>query len=348
MKISRKPLEIFCGTGGVGKTTLATSRALYLAEQNLRVLLITIDPSKRLKQVLGLDENKSGYVETVNVQFSDKPVTLDAMLMSPEETIGRMAKEAGHPDANQNRIIKILTKPYGGMNEILAIVEVQHQLQLNKYDTIILDTPPGSHFIDFLEAINRIQSFFDKSFIEIFKFLGKKMHLKEHQSLNIFSMVVSSGVKKLLHYLELVTGKTFIDEFIDAVSAVYSMRTPFLKGIALQSQIKERELTNWFLVTAVDHEKLSEAKEIQTQALHFFHEDSFIILNRCTQKYWSMVEKEQLTPLVEQVKNSILTRENSLKDKARVDFKNLVEFSEILTLSPQEQIKQLIQEWAAL
>lgn len=347
MKIARKPLEIFCGTGGVGKTTLATSRALHLAEQGSKVLLITIDPSKRLKQVLGLDENKSGQVESVTVSFSGKNINLDAMLMSPEATISRMAREAEHPEATQNRIIKILTKPYGGMNEILAIVEVHHQLELKKYDTIILDTPPGSHFIDFLEAINRIHSFFDKSFVEIFKFLGKKLNTKEHQSLNIFSMVVSSGVKKLMHYLEVVTGKTFIDEFIDAISAVYSMRTPFLNGIALQAQIKQRDLTNWFLVTAVDHEKLSEAKEIQGQALNFFHEDSYIILNRCTQKYWNEVEKD-LTPLVEQVKNSILTRENSLKDKAKTDFKNLVEFSEILTLSPQEQIKQLIQEWAIL
>lgn len=345
MKISFKPLEIFCGTGGVGKTTLATSRALFLAEQNLRVLLITIDPSKRLKQVLGLDEEKSGIIETVSVAFTGKSLTLDAMLMSPEKTISRMAAEAGHPEANQNRIIKILTRPYGGMNEILAIVEVQHQLTLKKYDTIVLDTPPGSHFIDFLEAINRIQSFFDKSFVEIFKFLGKKISTKENQSLNIFSMVVSSGVKKLLHYLEVVTGKTFIDEFIDAISAVYSMRAPFLEGIALQNQIKHRDLTNWFLVTAVDHEKLSEAKEIQSQALHFFHEDSYILLNRCTQKYWSQSEAP-LTPLVEQVKQSILTRENSLKNKAKTDFKNLIEFSEILSLSPQEQIKQLMSEWA--
>jgi anion-transporting ArsA/GET3 family ATPase len=49
MKDKYFQLEIFCGTGGVGKTTLATSRANFLAKKNLKVLFITIDPSLRLK-----------------------------------------------------------------------------------------------------------------------------------------------------------------------------------------------------------------------------------------------------------------------------------------------------------
>lgn len=48
MAVTTKSFEIFCETGGVGKTTLATSRALSLADQN-RVLLVTIDPPKDLK-----------------------------------------------------------------------------------------------------------------------------------------------------------------------------------------------------------------------------------------------------------------------------------------------------------
>ena len=67
MTITTKSFEIFCGTGGVGKTTLAASRALAQASTGLRVLLITIDPARRLKDLLGLSENSIGEVTTVSV-----------------------------------------------------------------------------------------------------------------------------------------------------------------------------------------------------------------------------------------------------------------------------------------
>jgi len=118
--IHTKSFEIFCGTGGVGKTTLATARALSQASTGLRVLLITIDPAKRLKDLLKLTGDSIGEVTPVEV----KDIKLNALLMSPEKTIQRMAQKYQTPDLASNRIVKILSKPYGGMNEILSLVEV--------------------------------------------------------------------------------------------------------------------------------------------------------------------------------------------------------------------------------
>ena len=65
--LSTKSFEIFCGTGGVGKTTLATARALNLAKSGKRVLLITIDPAKRLKDLLNLTGDSVGEVTPVEL-----------------------------------------------------------------------------------------------------------------------------------------------------------------------------------------------------------------------------------------------------------------------------------------
>ncbi|MFN8369139.1 MAG: ArsA-related P-loop ATPase [Bacteriovoracaceae bacterium] len=171
--IQNKQFEIFCGTGGVGKTTLATSRALFLAKSGKRVLLMTIDPAKRLKEILKMSDENAGTVENINYNN----IKFDALLMSPKATFNRLRKS--NPNNNsekENRIIEILARPYGGMNEILAITEVRYHLSTNNYDTIILDTPTGKTLFRFLESCKKINDFFDKSFIDLFKYLGKSLN----------------------------------------------------------------------------------------------------------------------------------------------------------------------------
>lgn len=336
-----KPFEIFCGTGGVGKTTLATSRALHLASSGKRVLLVTIDPARRLKDLLGLSENSVGDVTRVTLEG----VTLDALLMSPEKTIGRMASSGNTPDLASNRIVQILSRPYGGMNEILSLVEVQMQFETGNYDSIVLDTPPGAHFLDFLEGIGKIRSFFDKSFVEIFAHIGSRSGKagKRLFGLGIINKFVSAGVKKLLGYLQNVTGAKFIDDFVEAVQIIYQSKDSFLVGLSLQEKLKSRNQCNWFLVTSVEQGKAQEAVELKGHASHYIHEDHYLLLNKCLGDVvtnWSP-EKVEL----QKVKTSLEERESGLKKRLRESFKNVLEFPEVVSLSPAEHIHFLTLQW---
>ena len=106
--IPSKRIEIFCGTGGVGKTTLATSRALKLAQSGKKVLLITIDPAKRLKQILGLEKAEEGQViQLSNDVFGPNSDNISALLMSPKATLQRMANLSGAGEGLDNPIINI-------------------------------------------------------------------------------------------------------------------------------------------------------------------------------------------------------------------------------------------------
>jgi anion-transporting ArsA/GET3 family ATPase len=342
LTLSLKSFEIFCGTGGVGKTTLATGRALSLAKLGHRVLLVTIDPAKRLKDLLGLSAESIGEVTNVKLEG----VFMDALLMSPEKTITRMATQFDTPDLASNRIVQILSKPYGGMNEILSLIEVQMQFDSGKYDVVVLDTPPGAHFLDFLESLGKIRSFFDQNFIEIFNYLGQKTAKasKKMFGLNIINKFISTGVRKLLGYLQSVTGAQFIDDFILAIQVIYQSRDAFMRGLSLQDRIKSREECNWFLVTSVEQGKAQEAIELKSHATHFIHQDHYLVLNKCLEQELNQWHPEDLK--LKAFKDSIEGREIQLKADLKKSFPTVLEFPEITSISPADHIKHLTEKWS--
>lgn len=340
-----KPIEIFCGTGGVGKTTLSTSRALYLASKQINILLITIDPSKRLKEILHLDEQKAGTVATIQStifdSYQENPFTFDALLMSPRTTIKRIGKHDF-----KGPIFEILSRPYGGMNEIMSIIEVQYQLSLNRYDCIIVDTPPGKHFIDFLKSSEKIRGFFDKTFVDIFKYLGKSFGQKTEsykKAKGFLSLIVSTGIKKLLKYLEKVTGAHFVDEFIDAITKIYKNKDSFLDALNFGEDLKKREFSNWFLVTSANQQKLLEAHDLHHQATHFMHEDNYLIINKCLGPYLESWNPK--STLLHTLKNSIKTKEEIIRQFAEEDFATCLNFQEIILSDPKDQVNSLSKLW---
>lgn len=346
MTLRIKKFEIFSGTGGVGKTTLATSRAIYLAKQNKKVLLITIDPAKRLKEILGMKDEDAG----ITVQIKDplqegSDLTLDAQLMNPEATIQRVAQKSKTPDITKNRVLQILSKPYGGLNEILAIVELQMNFETNKYDVIVLDTPPGGHFLDFLESVEKINAFFDQSFVDIFNHLGKRVGKELSAPRKIMTMMVSTGVKKLLGYLKVVTGGKFVEDFMDAIGALYDSKESFVQALELQKKLKNHQESNWFLVTSVDQNKVVEAMELQEHATDFLTSESYVILNKCLGKKLDDWNPNSEDLLATTLKDSFTQREDHLKKIVKTKFNNILEFSEVLKVSPLDHIKELAEQW---
>jgi len=332
-------IEIFCGTGGVGKTTIATARALALGASGKSVLLMTIDPAKRLKEVLGMSEKLAGKVEHLSLSLKDQKVELDALLMNPEVTMKKLSRETG---GEVGRILSIVARPNGGMNEILSLVEVNNQLATGKYDCLILDTPPGGHFLDFLKSCQKIQQFFDGSFIQFFQYF---LSTESRQKKNILGKLVNSGIEKLLYYLKKVTGDSFVKEFVEAVDIIYTNKTEFLEAISLEKKLQNPDFCRIFLVTSVEQSKFSEALGLGAQIGQNLKQKNHLIINKCLENQWQMAQESSDSPNVQKLVLSLQAREREMSQQAKQNFDQVLHFNEVLETSPFAHVESLALQW---
>lgn len=205
-------LLVCVGSGGVGKTTTAAAMGVWAAMQGRRVLVLTIDPAKRLANSLGLRE--FGNAETRITLPGGAKGELWAMMLDTQTTfdelITKMAPDRATADRILgNRIYRTMSDTFAGSQEYMAAEKLHDVVTSGRYDLVVLDTPPVKNALDFFEAPSRLSRFFDRRIIRWFL---QPYEEKRSFSLNIVSMGTSSLVFRLLGF---VFGKEFLDDLSD-------------------------------------------------------------------------------------------------------------------------------------
>ncbi|MBT0567171.1 ArsA family ATPase [Williamsia sp. CHRR-6] len=151
---------ICCGAGGVGKTTTAAAMAVYAAEQGRTVVVLTIDPARRLAQSLGMSE-LTNTPQPVAIEGSG---SLHAMMLDMRRTFDEMVMQySSTPAAAEavmaNSFYQTVATSFSGTQEYMAMEKLGQLLELDTWDLIIVDTPPSRNALDFLDAPSRLGSF---------------------------------------------------------------------------------------------------------------------------------------------------------------------------------------------
>ncbi|MCW2828000.1 MAG: arsenite efflux ATP-binding protein ArsA [Marmoricola sp.] len=169
-----RAIIVCCGSGGVGKTTTSASLALRAAERGRKVVVLTIDPARRLAQSMGIEalDNTPRPVPGVDPAAGG---SLDAMMLDMKRTFDEVVQSQASPEkARQildNPFYIAVSSSFAGTQEYMAMEKLgqldQDARASGRWDLIVVDTPPSRSALDFLDAPERLSSFLDGRFMKL-------------------------------------------------------------------------------------------------------------------------------------------------------------------------------------
>ncbi|GGN89935.1 ArsA family ATPase [Nocardia rhizosphaerihabitans] len=166
---------VCCGSGGVGKTTTAAAIALRAAEAGRKVVVLTIDPARRLAQSLGVADldNTPQRVEL----GPEVPGQLHAMMLNMRRTFDDMVLEHTSVEKAEqifaNPIYQTVASSFGGTQEYMAMEKLGQLAGHKEWDLIVVDTPPSRNALDFLDAPKRLGTFLNGKMIRLIMAPGR-------------------------------------------------------------------------------------------------------------------------------------------------------------------------------
>jgi anion-transporting ArsA/GET3 family ATPase len=247
-------LTVVAGGGGVGKTTLAAALALGSAREGRRTLVMTIDPSQRLKDALGVAVEAKD--EPVRV-MEEGPGFLDAALLDAKQTFDRLIRTYA-PDAAAAR--RILTNRFyqdmaGNLSGILEYMAMERIFELDasgRYERIILDTPPTRQAMDFLQAPERMMNLVDSRAVKF----ALDPWWDDTKRKNLAFRVAVKGAMELSDRL---IGRRFLMDVVEFIRAFAPLFDGFRSRAEQVRSLLKAEGTRFLLVAGPGPDRVPDA-----------------------------------------------------------------------------------------
>jgi anion-transporting ArsA/GET3 family ATPase len=181
--LERKEVCIVAGSGGVGKTTTSAAVAAGMARRGRKVMVLTIDPARRLADALGLDalgneEHRVDLPAALAGELAAPTGELWAMMLDAKRTFDELVEwHAPDPETRDavlgNRVYQQLSNAVAGSQEYMAMEKLHELHQEGRYDLLVLDTPPTRNALEFLDAPRRLAAFIDSRALQFFSAPGR-------------------------------------------------------------------------------------------------------------------------------------------------------------------------------
>ncbi|MCW2939943.1 MAG: Anion-transporting ATPase [Actinomycetia bacterium] len=249
----RTRIIVCCGSGGVGKTTTAAAVGLRAAERGRDVVVLTVDPAKRLAQSMGLSELDNNPRRIEGVEGTGE---LHAMMLDMKRTFDEIVEAHSDPDrAKQilaNPFYQSLSSSLSGTQEYMAMEKLGQLHRSGAWDLIVVDTPPSRNALDFLDAPERMGRFLDGRFMKLLAApakTGGRLGVK----------VLSAGFSMFTSVINKVIGVQLLRDVQTFVTAFDTMFGGFRERAQKTYELLQTPGTAFLVVAAPEPDALREA-----------------------------------------------------------------------------------------
>ncbi len=259
---------LVCGSGGVGKTTASAAIGLATARAGERVLVVTVDPARRLAQALGLTDIGHATADVAVAGGGRLQVAMLDTKASWDALIRRHARD----DATAERVLRNplydnITARFVNSHDYIAMEQIHELSRTTDHDLVVIDTPPSRNALDLLDAPRKMREFFG----------GR---LVQWLTLPYKSRVLTLASKPFLQIADRLLGATFLGD----ISEFFALLQTMEKGFVSRAREVERLLTSpdvqCVIVTSAEPESTNEARHLAGELSRRGIALSSVVVNR--------------------------------------------------------------------
>lgn len=268
---------VVAGSGGVGKTTTSAAIAVWAARHGRRVVVVTIDPAKRLADALGITGHLGN--DAVNIDLPGARGQLSALMLDTRTTFDALIdRYSPSPDQAErirsNLFYRNISSALSGTQEYMAAEKLFELCSDTRFDLVVVDTPPTRQALDFLSAPQRLRRFIDHPLYRIVI------------APSTFGLRAVSAVSQpVLRTISRVVGAQALDDALSFFKAFQGLDAGFRERAQEVDRVLHDPTTKYFVVTSAEPEPISEANYFIGQLESQGVVPSFLIANRLTPRF---------------------------------------------------------------
>lgn len=271
--IANSSIIICAGSGGVGKTTTAAAIGIAAARVGRRVVVVTIDPAKRLADTLGISGKLNNEPHRIEIG-SGETGQFWAMMLDTQATFDDVVRQYS-VDSEQveritsNRFFLNISNNLSGTQEYMAAEKLFQLHSDDRFDLVVIDTPPSRDALNFLDAPSRLVRFLDN---RVYRLLLAP---------NTGGLrIISAAVQPLLRVISGVVGGNALDDVLGFFRAFEGMDSGFRDRASEVASLLKSPSTAYVVITSPSAEAIDEADYFISQLAEAHLSTAALIVNR--------------------------------------------------------------------